>query len=76
MHLEILLLGKHSQVTVSLSELLSGSTAVHLGKKSDETATHRWKLYIRGPRNEDLSTFVQKVSFSLHPSFPEPVRGA
>lgn len=48
---------------------------MHLGKKSDETATHRWKLYVRGPRNEDLSSFILKVAFILHPSFPEPVRG-
>ena len=55
--------------------LITGSVAVHLGKKSEEYSTHRWKLYIRGPNNEDLSTFVEKVAFTLHPSFAEPVRG-
>lgn len=48
---------------------------MHLGKKSEEYSTHRWKLYIRGPNNEDLSCFVQKVAFTLHPSFAEPIRG-
>lgn len=52
-----------------------GSVAVHLGKKSEEYSTHRWKLYVRGPNNEDLSSFVQKVAFTLHPSFAEPIRG-
>lgn len=55
--------------------LFSGSVAVHLGKKSEEYSTHRWKLYIRGPNYEDLSTFIDKVAFTLHPSFAEPVRG-
>jgi hypothetical protein len=53
----------------------SGSIAVHLGKKADEQATHRWSLFVRGPNHEDLSCFVEKVAFTLHPSFPEPVRG-
>lgn len=48
---------------------------MHLGKKSEESATHRWKLYIKGPRDEDISTFVEKVVFTLHPSFAEPTRG-
>lgn len=61
---------------IFVTELTVGSAAIHLGKKSDESATHRWKLYIRGPNNEDLASFVQKVAFTLHPSFAEPVRGA
>jgi len=47
--------------------------ALALGKKS-EFATHRWVFYIRGPNFEDLSTFISKVVFSLHPSFVIPVR--
>jgi len=37
-------------------------------------ATHRWTLFVRGPNDEDLSSFVSQVAFSLHPSFDEPVR--
>lgn len=37
-------------------------------------ATHRWTLFFRGPNDEDLSSFVSQVAFSLHPSFDEPVR--
>jgi len=65
---------KVSTTTYITCPIVFGSTAVHLGKKSGDTATHRWKLYIRGPKNEDLSCFVEKVAFTLHPSFPEPVR--
>lgn len=52
-----------------------GSVAIHLGKKAEEFSTHSWKLFIRGPNDEDLSTFVDRVAFTLHPSFAEPVRG-
>ena len=48
--------------------------AYYLGKKAEEFSTHRWVLYVRGPQGEDISTFVEKVSFTLHPSFPNPVR--
>lgn len=55
--------------------IIFGSIAFYLGKKSDEYATHRWTLYLRGPGDEDLSVFVSKVVFTLHPSFAEPIRG-
>ena len=61
--------------------VIYGSYAYHLGKKmpgaapvADSAATHRWTLFIRGANNEDLSTFVSKVAFSLHDSFADPVR--
>jgi YEATS domain-containing protein 4 len=49
--------------------------AYYLGKKAEEFATHRWSLYVRGPQGEDISTFIEKVTFILHPSFQDPVRG-
>lgn len=42
------------------------------GKKADEKHTHQWCAFIRGPNNEDLSTFIEKVDFILHPSFEPP----
>lgn len=51
-----------------------GSIAFYLGSNADEYATHEWTLYVRGPNDEDLSAAVAKVVFSLHPSFPQPVR--
>lgn len=62
--------------------IIYGSYAYHLGKRvpggptygADGAATHRWTLFVRGANNEDLSTFVSKVAFSLHDSFADPVR--
>jgi hypothetical protein len=31
-------------------------------------------VYVRGPNHEDLSLILEKVVFSLHPSFAQPVR--
>ena len=54
--------------------IVYGSCAFFLGKKAHETATHKWTLFVRGPNDEDLSTILSKVAFSLHESFAEPVR--
>ncbi|CAM9218607.1 unnamed protein product, partial [Phaeothamnion confervicola] len=51
-----------------------GSMAWWLGKKADDQHTHRWTLFVQGPNGEDISYFVSKVVFHLHPSFPEPLR--
>jgi YEATS domain-containing protein 4 len=51
-----------------------GSIAFWLGQKADESATHRWTLYVRGPNGENLSYFVSKVVFFLHESFAQSVR--
>jgi len=51
-----------------------GSVAYYLGKKADQYASHKWSLYVRGPNFEDLSCFVSKVVFTLHPSFQDPIR--
>ena len=37
--------------------------------------THDWELFVRGPENIDISSFVEKVIFNLHESFPKPKRG-
>jgi hypothetical protein len=49
--------------------IVYGSTAYQLGKKGlpGDYATHRWSLFVRGPNGEDVSAFVQKVAFTLHP---------
>jgi transcription initiation factor IIF auxiliary subunit len=40
----------------------------------------KWSLneklvFVRGPNDEDLSVFISKIIFSLHPSFANPLRG-
>jgi YEATS domain-containing protein 4 len=32
-------------------------------------------VFVRGPNDEDLSVFISKIIFSLHPSFANPLRG-
>eukprot|EP00347_Sterkiella_histriomuscorum_P000903 403374081 len=51
-----------------------GSISLWQGKKAHEEHTHKWACYVRGLNEEDISYFIKKVQFSLHPSFPEPVR--
>jgi YEATS domain-containing protein 4 len=38
--------------------------------------THLFSVFLRGPNDEDLSVFISKVIFSLHPSFAIPIRGS
>jgi len=54
--------------------IIYGSMSFWLGKKADEKASHKWVCYVRGVNNEDLSYFIKKVVFTLHPSFKIPVR--
>ncbi|XP_026275146.1 YEATS domain-containing protein 2 [Frankliniella occidentalis] len=36
----------------------------------DDSASHKWMVYVRGPKGEpDISSFVSKVRFFLHPSY-------
>jgi YEATS domain-containing protein 4 len=60
--------------TTACLPIVYGSVAYYLGKKADETATHEWTLYLRGPNHEDLSPAISKVIFQLHPSFAQPMR--
>ncbi|KAI9912409.1 hypothetical protein PsorP6_005478 [Peronosclerospora sorghi] len=54
--------------------ILYGSVATYLGRKAEETKTHRWSIFLRGTENEDLSYMISKVVISLHVSFANPVR--
>lgn len=60
--------------TTACLPIVYGSIAYYLGKKADESATHEWTLYLRGPNHEDLSPAISKVIFQLHPSFAQPMR--
>jgi len=54
--------------------IVYGNLAIPLGKKAEEGKTHKWICYVRGAYNEDISYFVKKVIFLLHPSFNNPKR--
>ncbi|XP_037956820.1 protein AF-9 [Teleopsis dalmanni] len=51
-----------------------GHTAKLRSKKTPEGFTHDWELYVQGVNKVDISTFVDKVVFNLHDSFPKPKR--
>ena len=36
--------------------------------------THRWKVFVRGVNNEDVSYWLRKVQFKLHETYPNAVR--
>lgn len=62
-------------VTISVP-VVYGTIAFSLGKKAEEgVKTHKWTCYVRGINNEDISYYIKKVIFTLHPSFPNPKRG-
>ena len=52
-----------------------GSIAHWLGKKADESRSHEWTVFLRSANpDEDISTYVKKVVFVLHPTLQPPTR--
>ncbi|KAG2447811.1 hypothetical protein HYH02_007268 [Chlamydomonas schloesseri] len=51
-----------------------GTCAWWLGKKANDSVTHRWTVYMRGANGEDLSHIIAKVTFELHHTFTNPHR--
>ena len=57
--------------------LICGSCAYWLGKRAEETKSHEWTVYVRAQSpDEDLSVYIRRVVFQLHPSFNPSSRGA
>ncbi|GAB2282823.1 Transcription initiation factor TFIID subunit 14b [Dionaea muscipula] len=54
--------------------IVYGTIAFWLGRKANESQSHRWTVYVRGATNEDLGVVIKKAVFQLHPSFNNPVR--
>lgn len=55
--------------------VLYGTTAEPLPEKDETTGhTHKWKVYLRGARGEDISVYISRVLFKLHPTYDPPVR--
>lgn len=50
---------------------VAGIALARAAPHSLQQNTHRWTLYLRSFTNEDMSYFIQKVVFQLHPSFGE-----
>mmetsp|Transcript_14086 Transcript_14086/g.35676 ORF Transcript_14086/g.35676 Transcript_14086/m.35676 type:complete len:320 (+) Transcript_14086:177-1136(+) len=60
--------------TAVVKPIVFGSIAFFLGKKAiNDENTHKWSIYVRGLEDEDLSYYVKRVVFTLHPSCQIPV---
>lgn len=54
-----------------------GSIAHWLGKKAEESKSHEWTVFLRSASpDEDISIYVKKVVFILHPTLQPPTRSA
>lgn len=59
---------------ISMSRhILYGSIATPI-KKPESDHTHKWTVYVRGFHGENIATYVKRVVFRLHDSFPNPSR--
>ena len=65
---------KSSNNQIISKSIVYGSIAFWLGKKADDTVSHKWVVYVRGSNNEDISYFIKEVVFTLHSSFENNVR--
>ncbi|CAG0915810.1 unnamed protein product [Notodromas monacha] len=54
--------------------ILLGHTVKKRAFPSSEGYTHDWTVFVRGDVDVNLSCFVEKVIFTIHPSFPRPKR--
>ena len=58
-----------------MKPIVYGNIAKYFGKKREEDGhTHQWTVYVRPYEAEDMSTWVKKVHFKLHESYPNQNR--
>lgn len=52
-------------------EIIIGNISKYApSNSSQDSSTHKWMMYVRGPRNNpDITHIVKKVRFFLHPSY-------
>lgn len=66
--------GRKKNVVI-VKPIVYGNVARYFGKKREEDGhTHSWSCYLRPFKNEDMSSYIKKVQFRLHESYPSPVR--
>lgn len=58
----------------NLSRLIVYGTASIRLSETRADATHKWKAYVRGYGNGDISHFIRSVTFKIHETFPNPTR--
>lgn len=55
--------------------IIYGNISQHFGKKRESDGhTHDWTVYVKPFENEDMSSYVKKVQFRLHESYPNANR--
>lgn len=65
--------GKPNGPATMSRHLVYGSIATPI-KKPDSDHTHKWTVYVRGFHEENISSYIKRVVFRLHDSFPNPSR--
>ncbi|KAK3099191.1 hypothetical protein FSP39_000791, partial [Pinctada imbricata] len=61
--------------TTIVKPFIYGNISRYFGKKREEDGhTHQWTVYVKPYKNEDLSSYVKKINFKLHESYPNPNR--
>ena len=59
-----------------VKKVIFGTAAFARGKKADKNYKNAWWCYVRAPLDEnggDMSSYVSKVVFTLHDSFPHHI---
>jgi YEATS domain-containing protein 4 len=54
--------------------IVIGNESNLLKPKCPSGATHKWRVFVHGPADEDLSSWVSHVRFELHHTFNNPTR--
>ena len=55
------------QIDVDMIEFISWRTWFN-------KASHKWVCFVKGYNGEDISHYISRVVFTLHPTFNNPVR--
>ncbi|KAK9874989.1 hypothetical protein WA026_005804 [Henosepilachna vigintioctopunctata] len=51
-------------------KIIVGNISKWMNSYEEDNLTHKWMMYVRGPKeNPDVSHFIDKVVFHLHPSY-------
>ncbi|XP_044756211.1 YEATS domain-containing protein 2-like [Coccinella septempunctata] len=52
------------------NQVIVGNISKWMPSSEEDKLTHKWMVYVRGPKeNPDVSHFIEKVVFYLHPSY-------
>ena len=67
----IILIVQFNKVKVCL---VLGHTATRREEITSNEKTHDWKFYVKGEPGAKVECFIDRVIFTLHDSFPNPVQ--